>query len=168
MSQISSFPPVIQTGARVLVLGSMPGIRSLQEQQYYAHPRNAFWPIMSALFTLDAEVSYEERCTQLTEQRVAVWDVLKACYREGSLDSAILANSEEPSDFAGLLKSYPTITHVFFNGGKAESSFKKHVAAGLADSSLQMKKLPSTSPAYAAMSQSQKLEQWRQAFTEVG
>lgn len=97
----------------MLILGSMPGVRSLQEQQYYAHPRNAFWPIMAVVFSLGSELSYTERCTRLMEQRMAVWDVLKGCYREGSLDSAILPDSEEANDFEGLLQSYPTITHVF-------------------------------------------------------
>jgi hypoxanthine-DNA glycosylase len=163
MSHARSFEPVIRPGARVLILGSMPGLRSLEAQQYYAHPRNAFWPIMAELLGASAELGYVERLSMVQQHNIALWDVLADCYRPGSLDSAIVESSIEANDFVALFQQYPTLRAVFFNGGKAEQSFRKHVMPGMGDriASIRLQRLPSTSPAHASLSYAQKLESWR-------
>jgi hypoxanthine-DNA glycosylase len=158
------FPPLLGPHPRILILGSMPGVRSLADQQYYAHPRNAFWPIMSALFDIDLSLNYAERCQVITKSGVAVWDVLKSCQRKGSLDSAIEKDSIEVNNFNQLLIDYPSIKRIYFNGGAAEQLFKKHVLNTLnkTSTSLTMFKLPSTSPAHAAMTLKQKTAVWQE------
>ncbi len=160
--QVNSFPPVCGSGARVLILGSMPGIRSLQAGQYYAHPRNAFWPIMESLFSIPASADYSERLAGLKQAGIALWDTLGQCYREGSLDASIEATSERPNDFLWLFDNHPGIGHIFFNGAKAESSFRKHVLARLEARypNLVYTRLPSTSPAHASLSFDQKRQHW--------
>lgn len=160
MTNAESFPPVATPQARVLILGSMPGQASLQAQQYYAHPRNAFWHIMGELFGAGPELPYGQRCSILTSQQVAVWDVLKRCWRPGSLDSAIDPASVEANDFRRFLAEHPAIHHVFFNGRKAEQTFSRHVTPVLENPTLQYTTLPSTSPAHAAMSREQKCRAW--------
>lgn len=155
---VYSFPPVADDRARVLILGSMPGVLSLAENQYYAHPRNLFWPIMGSLFGAGRDVAYEQRLRLLQDHRIALWDVLHSCQRDGSLDSDI--QYEVANDFATFFNTYPQITHVFFNGGKAESSFRKHVRG--VGQGLVMTRLPSTSPAHASLSFDKKLEAWSQ------
>ena len=123
----SSFIPVVAPDTRVLVLGSLPGEASLAAQRYYAHPRNAFWPIMGELCGARPELPYEERCERLVAVGVAVWDVLKSCRRVGSLDTAIERDSEQPNDFAKFFKSHPRLRLVAFNGQKAEIAFRRHV-----------------------------------------
>lgn len=159
-----SFAPISAPDARVLVLGSMPGVASLEAQQYYAHPRNAFWPIMGELFGFDVAANYPERCTHLRESGVAVWDVLRACRREGSLDSAIDRDSEEPNDFAAFFSEYPKVRLVAFNGQKAQTAFRQHVTLSLGQAvveRLAFVRVPSTSPAHATQSFEQKLDAWR-------
>lgn len=160
MANAESFPPVAAPHARVLILGSMPGQASLQAQRYYAHPRNAFWYIMGELFGAGPELPYEQRCSILAEQGVALWDVLKRCWRPGSLDSAIDPASVEPNDFRAFLADYPDVRHVYFNGRAAEQTFSRHVATQLEDLRLSYTALPSTSPAHAAMSREQKYHAW--------
>lgn len=155
-----SFPPLVGNAPKVLVLGSMPGVASLEAQQYYAHPRNAFWPIMAAIFELDSDAPYVTRCQQLTDAGVAVWDVLKACHRPGSLDQHIDAATIEANDFNVFLKQHPSIEAICFNGSKAEQLFCRSVLANLL-SVPALEKLPSTSPAHAAMSFPQKLAAWQ-------
>lgn len=155
---IYSFPPVVNDDARVLILGSMPGVLSLAENQYYAHPRNLFWPIMGSLFGAGRDVAYEQRLRLLQDHRIALWDVLHSCQRDGSLDSDI--QCEVANNFATFFNTYPQITHVFFNGGKAESSFRKHVRD--VGQGLVMTRLPSTSPAHASLSFEEKLAAWSQ------
>ena len=158
---IYGFPPVITDSAKILILGSMPGHQSLKEQQYYAHPQNAFWRIMSFLFDFDMHASYAERLRLLQSKDIALWDVLHACQRQGSLDSMIQLNTQVPNDFKSLLQNHPRIQYVFFNGGKAEDYFKRTIAASLTEHSLQYMRLPSTSPAHAMLSFLDKLEAWR-------
>jgi TDG/mug DNA glycosylase family protein len=155
---VYSFPPVADDRARVLILGSMPGVLSLAENQYYAHPRNLFWPIMGSLFGAGRDVAYEQRLRLLQDHRIALWDVLHSCQRDGSLDSDI--QCEVANNFATFFNTYPQITHVFFNGGKAESSFRKHVRD--VGQGLVMTRLPSTSPAHASLSFEEKLAAWSQ------
>lgn len=163
MTLLAGFEPVIKKSSQILILGSMPGVASLQKHQYYAHPRNAFWPIMEQLFSMKHGLPYEQRCAILSSAGVGVWDVLKSCRRTGSLDSSIEANTEQANDFDRLFSSHYTIRAVFFNGGTAERLYKKHI---LSSGSIQKKdlayhRLPSTSPAYAAAGFDEKLERWK-------
>ncbi|AFJ02074.1 G:T/U mismatch-specific uracil/thymine DNA-glycosylase [Methylophaga frappieri] len=138
----------------------MPGLESLRQQQYYAHPRNAFWPIMAQLFGFNSELNYVERCQQLIAHQIAVWDVLKSCYRPGSLDQHIDSRTMEINDFGGFLRQNPDIQAICFNGAKAEQLFCRAVLKDLSSVPI-LKKLPSTSPAHAAMRFQQKLEAWQ-------
>ncbi len=160
---LHGFPAVADAHSRVLILGSMPGTRSLEAQQYYAHPRNAFWPIMEALFGIPAAADYPQRLEALLASRVALWDTLGQCRRQGSLDGNIEAASEIANDFNDLFRRCPSIGHVFFNGAKAEASFRKHVLPDLqlGGRELRYQRLPSTSPAHAALSFDEKLARWR-------
>jgi hypoxanthine-DNA glycosylase len=162
MSPIRSFPPIAESDATVLILGSMPGKESLKQNQYYAHPQNAFWKIMGELVGAKRELPYEERLLKLTAAHIALWDVLKTCEREGSLDSDI--QNETANDFAAFFKSHPLITHVFFNGAKAEQSFNKFVLGNQKLPALTFQRLPSTSPAHAGMRYAEKLRAWRAAI----
>jgi len=158
---ITGFPPISRPDARLLILGSMPGRESLAQQRYYAHPRNGFWPIVTKLFNLTA-TDYEQRVQQLVQTRVAVWDVLKACFRKGSLDSDIDGKTLVSNDFQRFYRNHPQIRRVFFNGAKAESIYRKHVLPGLdsAAADLELVRLPSTSPAHAALSLDEKAAAW--------
>jgi len=144
----------------VLILGSMPGKASLTAQQYYAHPRNAFWRIMGDLVGAGPALSYAERLQKLGEAGVALWDVIAACERPGSLDADIVNESVRGNDFAGFFAVHRSITRVFFNGATAELYFRRHVLPGLAGWSLPTRRLPSTSPAHATLSYEAKLAAW--------
>lgn len=159
MTSVHSFPPIVGDGARILVLGSMPGLRSLAADEYYAHPRNAFWPIMGSLFDFDPARPYTERINVLQVHGVAVWDVLKLCTRNGSLDSSIVESSIVTNDFATFLRDNPSIDRIYFNGAKAESTFLRHVAP--LTKNISMSRLPSTSPAHASSTFENKLDAWR-------
>lgn len=158
-----SFPPVATRAARVLVLGSMPGVASLEAQQYYAHPRNAFWWLMDDLFGVDRTLPYPARTRVLAARGVALWDVLAACRREGSLDSAIERDSIVPNDLAGFLADHPRVRALCFNGRKAREVFDRHVAVGLGEdvtARVALHDLPSTSPAHARMGRKAKRDAW--------
>ncbi len=163
MTTIHSFEPVSRPDAKVLLLGSMPGVRSLQQAQYYAHARNAFWPIMGALFGATPELAYPERLRILQSQRIALWDVLQRCERIGSLDADIEETSIVANDFAAFFAQHPDIRWVFFNGAKAQAAYKKYVLSMLpaTGNSKRYTRLPSTSPAHAGIDLNQKLEQWK-------
>ncbi len=151
--------------ATLLILGSMPGKTSLDHQQYYAHRRNAFWYIMEHICGACEKSSYEERVQQLRQAEIAIWDVLKHCEREGSLDAKIDQATEVANDFKGLLNAHPRIRCIFFNGQKAAKAFRRHVWPGLPvdiRERVSLATLPSTSPAHAALSKDDKLDQWRQ------
>jgi double-stranded uracil-DNA glycosylase len=164
MSLATSFPPIASPDARVLVLGSMPSIASLAKVEYYAHPRNAFWAIMGRLFGAAPEWPYRRRQQLLRAHQVAVWDVLRECYREGSLDTSIDAASEVPNDFAVFFAKHPHIGTVFFNGLKAETAYRRHVLPLVDEDKRQFRyvRLPSTSPAHAGRSFDEKLAAWSQ------
>ncbi len=161
---VTSFPPLSLPGARLLILGSMPGVASLMAQQYYAHPRNHFWPLMATIAGFDAAAPYAERVDALTGAGFAVWDVLQSCVRPGSLDSAIQAGTRVPNDFAAFFAAHPGIGFVGFNGAEAEKSFNTHVLPGLQSAAgLRYVRLPSTSPAHA-VGFALKLAAWRAAL----
>lgn len=162
--RVHSFPPIAPPGATRLVLGSMPGVASLRAGQYYAHPHNAFWPIMAALFGVPADAPYAARVQALECAGVALWDVLATCERSGSLDAAIRRDSESANDIAGVLTRCPAIRVVAFNGAAAEAAFRRHCPAELANPALRFIRLPSTSPAYAALSRDAKCTAWRSAL----
>jgi TDG/mug DNA glycosylase family protein len=168
MQPVHSFPPLSRADARLLILGSMPGRRSLQEQQYYAHPRNAFWTITGALFGFRATDSYQQRTTALLRSRVALWDVMASCVRPSSLDSDIVESSVEFNDFDAFLARHPQVGTIACNGLKAGNSFRKRVFPGLqAHSGIQLIQLPSTSPAHARLSVEDKLQQWSAALAPL-
>ena len=151
-----SFAPITHPNARVLILGSMPGEQSLALQQYYGHPRNAFWKIIFSVLETPFSTDYEQRKSILLDNQIALWDVLEACVREGSLDSAI--EQEVANDFDSFLKAHPNIQHIFFNGQKAAKYFKQYVAVS---DHYHLVTLPSTSPAHAGMSFEKKLVEWQ-------
>jgi hypoxanthine-DNA glycosylase len=162
----TGLPPVVDDATRVLVLGSMPGEISLQMQQYYAHPRNAFWRIMSDVIGVDLDADYQARVGQLLGAGIGLWDVLHLCDRPGSLDSAIVRETMEINDFERLFNAHPGIVRVRFNGAKAAQVFARLVAPQL-HSPAERHRLPSTSPANAAIPYDAKLRAWR-AAVDVG
>ena len=153
---LRGFPPVVDDRARVLILGSFPSAQSLASGQYYANPRNAFWPITSELLRFDGSAAYDARLAALQSAGVALWDVLRSCRRIGSADSAIEPKSLVVNDFGRLFADYPTITRVYFNGAKAAELYR-----GLADpvGAVEYRRLPSTSPAHV-MRPGAKLAAW--------
>ncbi len=157
------FPPIADAHARMLILGSLPGQMSLQRQQYYALPHNAFWKIMGRLFDAGPELPYAERSQRLIRSGVALWDVCAAAQRPGSLDAAIVHASVVPNDFAAFLASHPGIGLICFNGGKAAELYRRLVLPGLPDAfrAIRSETLPSTSPAHAARSFEDKLARWK-------
>jgi TDG/mug DNA glycosylase family protein len=164
--KIECFPPIASPDARILILGSMPGVASLTAGEYYAHPRNAFWPIMGELIGAGPELAYAARVRRLTARRIAVWDVLQSCVRGGSLDSSIDEDSIVPNDFAAFFAKHRKIARVYFNGGTAERVFRRYVLADLGEraAGIAIARLPSTSPAHAGRSFQQKLHAWRVAL----
>ncbi|HUO94188.1 MAG TPA: DNA-deoxyinosine glycosylase [Rhizomicrobium sp.] len=159
MSRVESFPPIVSGKSRVLILGSMPGTASLKAGQYYAHPRNAFWPIMGRLFDAGPQWPYEQRVKRLLQAGVALWESLEACVRPGSLDTSI--TDEVPNDFASFFAQHPRIRHVYFNGAKAETSFRRHVLPLPSSGAERLyTRLPSTSPAHAGMPFEAKVKAW--------
>ena len=162
MARVQSFEPIVGHQPRILILGSMPGTASLQAVQYYAHPRNAFWSIMAELFGLDPTASYEQRVAELSRHPLILWDTLQACHRPGSLDSNIDAKTVRANDFPGLLKRFPGIRAILFNGATSEKYFKQLVLPNLPRSlEVALLRMPSTSPAHAGMNFEQKLAAWR-------
>ena len=159
LTPLSGLAPIVNDTAKVLILGSMPGNMSLAKQQYYAHPRNAFWPIMAQLAEINLALPYADRVQQLQAKGYALWDVLAACQRQGSLDSAI--RNADANDFARFLAAHNQVDCIAFNGAKASQLFKKLVLPALTLPP-PLLTLPSTSPAHAAMSFSQKLSAWQQ------
>jgi hypoxanthine-DNA glycosylase len=163
ISDIEGFAPIASGQPKVLILGSMPGVASLQKQQYYGHDRNAFWPIMAELFGAKLSNSYQQQTRMLCENGIAAWDVLKSCRRQGSLDANISLGTIKLNDFADFYDEYRLIVRVFFNGGMAETLYKKHIFPVLPQhyGTLEYRRLPSTSPAYATLNFKEKLEAWR-------
>ena len=170
LTRISGFPPVMDKFVRVLILGSMPGNASLAKNEYYGLPHNAFWRIMGDLFGAGLYLPYSERLKVLTGRGIALWDVLDSCHRPGSLDSAIDDRTAKANNFEILFRDHRTITHVFFNGRKAANLFAKRILPTIEDeqAAKTFVTLPSTSPALAAMTYEEKLEQWTVVKAALG
>ena len=151
-----SFPYSADENARVLILGSMPGEESLRRQEYYAFKHNAFWRIMGEIFDFSTELPYPDRLAALRAHGVALWDVLAACERPGSLDSDIRAAL--PNDIPGLVKKLPKLERILCNGGAARSYLRRFFPE------LDARQLPSTSPAAARFTYAEKLAAWRDAL----
>ena len=164
--RVRSFPPVEDARARILILGSMPGVASLREGRYYAHPQNQFWPIVCAALGADGMPDYAERVRLLLSNGIALWDVLESCVREGSLDSAIEDSSVVVNDFAAFFGTHPGVMRILFNGAKSEAAWRRHVlpSMGAGPAGLEYRRLPSTSPAHAAMGYLKKRHAWNVAL----
>lgn len=161
MPHIESFAPVIGTRPRVLILGSMPGVKSLQDQQYYAHPRNSFWPIMGELFSITWSHNYQQKLNQVRKLPLILWDVLYRCQRSGSLDSNIQSDQLMANAIPQLLQDHADLSLIAFNGATAEKLFRQLVLSQLKQpEAYTLLRLPSTSPAHASQSFQQKLAQW--------
>ncbi|WP_138205126.1 DNA-deoxyinosine glycosylase [Haloimpatiens lingqiaonensis] len=162
----TSFEPIIDKNCKILILGTMPSVRSLEKQQYYGNKRNQFWKIIYGLSNKEVEEDYENRKTFLLNQHIAIWDVLKSCDREGSSDSKII--NPVSNDFETFFNQYPGIKTVFFNGSKAEELFIKLVIGKMCfKEGLLFYRLPSTSPANAIRFKD-KLERWKVILSYLG
>ena len=172
MTAAQSFPPLTTATAHTLILGTMPGQASLSAHQYYAHPRNAFWPIMLALlqscevsYASASALDYSQRCSMLVQHDYALWDVLASCQRPGSLDSRIVRSSEQANDIAGFVRNHPRLDCIACNGKMAEKLLARHCQPALDDlqshgRQLRLITLPSSSPAMASLSLAQKHQVW--------
>ena len=161
--RVHSFPPIADPACRLLILGSMPGKASLRAKQYYAHPQNAFWKLVAQVFDAAPIVNYPQRRQLLIRNHIALWDVLEAAERPGSLDSSIVHASVRANDFRAFFRRHPKIRRVFFNGRKSEEIYRRRVLPSLAADfpDIRYEGLPSTSPAHAGMSFANKLARWR-------
>ena len=159
---LQGLAPVVAPGTRLLVLGSFPSVASLAAQQYYAHPRNQFWPLLSALWGLDlVTLPYAERLAEVRARGLGIWDVYARCRRAGSLDSAI--TGAEPNDLRGLAATLPALAAIAHNGGESARAMKVTAALGL-----PVYRLPSTSPANASWSFERKRAAWGEVFAAHG
>lgn len=158
---LEGLPAVIGRNSRLVVLGSFPGVASLAAQQYYGHPRNHFWPILSAIWGVDlVAMGYAARVAELKRCGLALWDVYAACQREGSLDSAI--ENAKANDLAGLVARLPTLRAIAHNGSESARAMRLTQTLGMT-----VYRLPSTSPANASWSFERKLAAWRAAFEQA-
>lgn len=151
-----SFSPISSPDSNILILGTMPGTKSLELNQYYGHSQNNFWKFMFTIFNEDPSTDYETKKSLLLKNKIALWDVLQYCDRVGSLDSAI--KNEIANDFETFLKQHPQIKTILFNGQKAAAFFKKYVHL---KNTYTLITLPSTSPANASKSFQSKLDEWK-------
>ena len=163
ITKSGGFDAVARSDARVLILGTLPGGNSLQRGEYYAQPRNAFWPIMNELVGASPSLSYADRTLRLVEKGIALWDVCLAGNRAGSLDSAIQLSSVVPNDFNAFLDIHTGIRLICFNGVTAAEIFRRKVLASLPAAARLVRRevLPSSSPASTSMTLEQKLRCWR-------
>lgn len=164
-AKLIGLAPVLGEAPSRLILGSMPSVASLEKQQYYGHPRNAFWPLLAQLLGFEVHADYAQNIIELKQRGIAVWDVIGECEREGSLDSAIVKGSERINEIPQLLKKYPGIQSIGLNGGLAAKLFKRHCQPLLEAQSPEVFALPSTSPANAGMSFEQKCAAWAPVFS---
>ena len=163
-AHVESFPPQVGAGCVLLLLGTVPSVRSLELRQSYGHAHNLFWPFMGELFGAGPELAYAERIARLHRFGIGIWDVLERCERPGSLDSSIVRASEVANDIPGLLARQASIRAIGLNGGKAQQAFRRHVLPQLSTEQaarVTLLELPSTSPANASIARTVKLERWR-------
>ncbi len=158
------FEPIADKTARILILGSFPGEESLRRHQYYAHPRNLFWEMIAAICGTGPIDDYEKRCALVKSNGIAIWDVLNSCDREGSSDGEIRPGHFVLNDFGRFLSEH-SMEVIFFNGKKAAMLFNRYVKPAIIPYQLRQVILPSTSPAYAALSKQHKLERWLEVKT---
>ena len=154
--KICSFDFIADSNATILILGTMPGEASLRANEYYGNPRNHFWKLLFTIWQQPFSSDYKTKKKLLLNNHIALWDVLQACERQGSLDSAIV--KEVPNDFQTFLSAHPNITHIYFNGQKAAQYFKRYIGT---DNNYTLVTLPSTSPAHAGRSLVDKTRAWR-------
>ena len=161
------FEPIARADARVLILGSLPGKMSLERNEYYAQPYNAFWRIMGELVGASRDLPYPERLRVLRQHHVAVWEVCAAGFRAGSLDSAIELSTVRVNNFAAFLRAHPDIKLICFNGRKAEEIYRRKArqVPRVVFQRVRYASLPSTSAAHAGMPFAQKLALWRKALS---
>ncbi|MDR2451156.1 MAG: DNA-deoxyinosine glycosylase [Candidatus Accumulibacter sp.] len=158
---LTGLPPILDAEVETLILGSFPSPASLAAQQYYAHRQNQFWRVMAEVLGEPlVEFDYAEKQGRLLRHHIGVWDVYRACQREGALDSAIQA--AEPNDLSRLAQEAPRLARVFFNG-QTSGRF----ARWFADRGYATRILPSTSPAYT-LAFARKAATWREAFGAGG
>ena len=159
----TGLPPSVDKHSQVLILGSMPGAASLAAQEYYAHPANRFWPLMTQLLKeSETPKTYKARLKMLLRNHVALWDAIDACDRAGSLDSDI--RNATANDFTEFLRLWPNIRTIGLNGGKAYATFAKANRPLLVRPGLRILKLPSTSPANARWRMDDLLRAWSALF----
>lgn len=158
---IKAFPPLVFAESTILILGTMPGEKSLQLQEYYGNKANQFWKLLYAVYEEVPSDDYNEKVKFLKRMGIALWDVLEFCERKGSLDSAI--KCEVPNDFDTFYNNHPAIRQVFFSSKNAEKFYDKHVKKR---SGIIYRTLPSPSGANATMRFSEKLEIWKNILKE--
>jgi hypoxanthine-DNA glycosylase len=161
-----SFPPIVTAQARILILGTLPGEKSLQLQQYYGHPQNHFWRLLAAIFNEPPPADYAERVNLLKRNHCALWDVLESAERVGSSDAAIRNPTANP--FAKFFSDYPGIKTIAFNGQKARALFRRYVVKSghVSEQDFMMIDLPSSSPLYTK-SLEEKLAVWKAKLTGI-
>lgn len=157
---LQGFPPVSRPDIKTLILGSMPGKDSLAAREYYAHRRNAFWPIITEIYGVPVDLDYTSRIELLLDNGTGIWDVIMNCQRKSSLDAHIEESSIVVNDFASFFRQHSQLNLICFNGAKAEQTFKRYIEPHMADNSFRRVRLPSTSPANARMSFQQKFKAW--------
>lgn len=160
-NRISSFPPFVDHSSKILILGSIPGVKSLEKQQYYAHPQNKFWRIIFELFNEEFTENYIERISVLKKHHIALWDVIDSCERKGSLDSEI--KNEEANRIPELLEDYQNIRAIFCNGGKSYKNLQKILGKNF---KIPIYLLPSTSPLHTIPFE-RKLEDWKKILEYI-
>ena len=152
-----SFEPLADNDARILILGSIPGDRSIELGEYYGHPQNRFWKMIAVITGAPPPINYGQKRAMLMQNRIALWDVAQRAHRQGSMDSAI--RNEEPNDIAAFIAGQKKLQRVVFNGKKAEQLYGRYIERLSGICYLSM---PSTSPANAAVSFDILCEKWRE------
>lgn len=155
MNRINSFPPIVDANSGILILGSMPGAKSLQMQQYYAFPQNQFWRIMFQLFDEEFSDDYKTRINLIKDNNIALWDVIESCERKGSSDTEIKA--EIDNNISELIENHPKIKVIFCNGQKSYKNLTKILGKNF---KIPIIVLPSTSPLHTVKFEA-KLESWK-------
>jgi len=153
---VESFAPIVDKNCIAIILGTMPGIESLRQQNYYSHKQNLFWKLVFSVFNKPVAETFQEKAIFLLQNKIALWDVLRACYREGSLDANI--TNEIPNNFETFFSEYQNIRFIFFNGNKARKLYEKFIGFSPC---FQYNTLPSSSPANASKNFEQKLLEWK-------